>query len=183
MVKNIIGIFFLLLLCNCTTKEKKEHASKDTASTAGVSKANRSIGDVPIYDFDGLEPLLHRKDDKTYIINFWATWCAPCIKELPYFEKINSEQKDNNVEVILVSLDMPKMWESQLIPFIAKKDLKSKVVILDDPKQNSWIPKVDKDWSGAIPATIIYNRDKRSFFEQSFSYDELKSSLGEFLEQ
>lgn len=134
-----------------------------------------------IYDFDGLEPLLYKEDNKTYIINFWATWCKPCVEELPSFEKINQTYKGKNVEVILVSLDMPRMYKSHLIPFIQKKDLQSDIVILDDPKQNDWIPKVNAEWSGAIPATIIYNKNKRGFFEKSFEYAELENTLQQFL--
>ena len=138
-----------------------------------------SLG-IPIYNFDELEPLLNRMDDKTYIVNFWATWCAPCIKELPFFEKINQEGKNNNLEVILVSLDMPSMWKSKLLPFIKTKDIHSKAVVLNDPNQNSWIPKIDKSWSGAIPATSIYNRKKRKFYEQVFTYKMLNKEIQEF---
>lgn len=163
-----------------TRQDKVSSLANDVGE---ISETTHMTGDLPIYNFDQLEPLLNRKDNKTYVINFWATWCAPCVKELPYFEKINAEQKNANVEVVLVSLDMKKMWESHLIPFIEKKDLKSKIVILDDPKQHTWIPKVNADWSGAIPATIIYNGDKRAFYEQSFTYDELKNHLDKFITQ
>lgn len=181
MVKSIYSLFLVIFLFGCVSKEKKGQASALADGIAEVSKTTNTVENLPIYDFDGLEPMLYRTDDKTYVINFWATWCAPCVKELPYFEKINAEQKNNNVEVILVSLDMPKMWESHLIPFINEKGLESQVVVLDDPDQNTWIPKVDKNWSGAIPATIIYNKDKRSFYEQSFTYDELNDHLHKFI--
>jgi hypothetical protein len=75
---------------------------------------------------------------------------------------------------------MPKMWESHLVPFIEERNLKSQVVVLDDPKQNIWIPLVDEGWSGAIPATLIYNKDKRRFYEEPFTYEELKQALSNF---
>ena len=137
--------------------------------------------DLEIYDFNGLKPFFSKKDDTVYIINFWATWCAPCVKELPYFEQLNANYKDKSVEVILVSLDFPHQYESKLKPFIKEKKIKSKVVVLDDVDSNNWIPKIDKDWSGSIPATIIYKNDKRRFFEQSFTYNELEEALKPFL--
>ena len=70
------------------------------------------------------------------ILNFWATWCAPCIKELPYFEVLDRRE---DVEVLLVSLDFPKHKESRLLPFIKKNKLQSKVVLLDDADENYWI--------------------------------------------
>jgi hypothetical protein len=84
------------------------------------------------------------------------------------------------VKVLLVSLDMHKMVESRLIPFIKEKNLQSDVVLLRDPDANSWIGKVDKNWSGAIPATVIYRNDKRNFYEKSFTYEELEKEVNNF---
>lgn len=132
---------------------------------------------IESYNYNGLESFLNKKDDTIYIVNFWATWCAPCIKELPFFEEIGKQYKNKNVKVILVSLDFPKKVESSLIPFIERKKLASEVIHLDDPDANSWIEKVDKNWSGAIPATIIYKNENATFYEQSFTYDELETEL------
>ncbi len=176
-----IATLFFFLLLSCGTKEKKiepETAISETTINADTKGQNVKF---PVYDYNGIEPLLNKDDGKTYIINFWATWCKPCIEELPYFEKVNAEMKDNNVEVILVSLDMPSMWKSRLEPYVEKNYLKSKVVILDDPKQNDWIPKVSEEWGGGIPATLIYNKEKRGFYERGFTYEELNEELNKFI--
>lgn len=102
--------------------------------------------ELPVYDFEEFSPLLHKNDDKTYVINFWATWCAPCIKELPYFEALRERYKNERMEVILVSLDFPDKIDSQVKPFIAKNKLRSTVVVLDDPHENEWIPMVCEDF-------------------------------------
>lgn len=135
---------------------------------------------VKAYDFDKLEYFLKQKNDTTYVVNFWATWCVPCVEELPHFEEINAKYKKDKVKVMLVSLDMFKMVETKLLPFIKEKQLKSEVVYLRDPNQNTWLPKVDSTWSGALPATIIYNKDKRKFYEKSFTYDELEKEVSNF---
>jgi thiol-disulfide isomerase/thioredoxin len=132
---------------------------------------------VKSYDFESFQPYMKMEDDTTYVINFWATWCLPCIKELPFFEQLNSNYKDKKVKVILVSLDMPKKVETNLLPFIIKKKLLSEVVHLDDPDANSWIEKVDRNWSGAIPATYIYNKRGNAFYERSFTFEELEKEL------
>lgn len=129
---------------------------------------------VESYDYNAFEKFLKFNDETTYIINFWATWCAPCIKELPYFEEIGAMYKKQNVKVILVSLDFPKQVEKSLIPFIKRKKLESLVIHLDDPDANSWIEKVDSNWPGAIPATIIYNKNNSKFYEQSFTFETLE---------
>ena len=132
-------------------------------------------------NYEELKPLLHKNNDKTYVINFWATWCLPCVKELPAFEKLNKEFKDKNVEVILVSLDFSRQLESNLIPFIKNKKIQSKVLHFDDKNEQFWIQDIADNWTGSIPATIIYNAKRRKFYEQSFHYETLKNELQTFL--
>ncbi len=131
---------------------------------------------IPILNFKQLnDQYLNRQTDTVYIINFWATWCKPCIEELPFFEQINEKYKDQKVKVILVSLDFAKNYETMLIPFVKRKGIKSEVVLLNDPSSNEWIDKVSTSWSGAIPATLIYSKNSRDFYEQSFNYNQLDS--------
>ncbi|MHA7843841.1 MAG: TlpA family protein disulfide reductase [Winogradskyella sp.] len=178
-----ILVLCLLVICSCKNSNEKnnEASAPDAALSVDEEAQNISDFDLKIYDYDGLEPLINRQDDKIHVVNFWATWCAPCVKELPYFEAINEEYKDKNVEVLLVSLDFPKNYETKLKPFIKKRGLQSEVVAFDDVDQNRWIPAINKDWSGAIPATIIYNKDKRQFYERSFTKEELETELKQFL--
>ena len=158
-MKHIVSLIFIVLL-SCNTDVNTDFA---------------------IYDYDGLEPLINVNDDKVHVVNFWATWCAPCVKELPYFEAINENYKNKNVEVLLVSLDFPKDYDTKLKPFIKEKNLKSRVVAFDDTNMNEWIPAIDDEWSGALPATIIYKGDKRQFYEKSFTQEELETELKHFL--
>lgn len=153
-----LTLLILLLVLSCTNDELK------------------------VYDYDGLEPLINKKDNKIHVVNFWATWCAPCVKELPYFETINENYKDEGVEVLLVSLDFPKDYETKLKTFLKKKNIKSEVVAFDDTDQNRWIPAINKEWSGALPATIIYKGDKRQFYEKSFTQEELETEIQGFVQ-
>lgn len=184
---NFIGMKFnvifiaILIIFSCANKSKKTEIVIKTSKEEVVSNNNVENFDLEVYDYSGFEKFLNKKDDKVYVINFWATWCAPCVKELPHFEKLNESYKNKNVEVILVSLDFPHLYEKKLKPFIKEKQLKSKVIALDDADMNSWIPKVDKSWSGSIPATIVYKNNKRKFFEQSFDYEELEKEITPFL--
>jgi hypothetical protein len=100
---------------------------------------------------------------------------------LPYFEEITQQYRGQTVEVILVSLDFPRQYESKLKPFIKDKNLQSEVIALNDTDMNTWIPQVDENWSGAIPATLIYNKNQRQFFEKSFSQKELQTLLKQFI--
>lgn len=132
--------------------------------------------------FADFEKSVIRNDENVYVINFWATWCAPCIKELPYFEQLHQQNK--NVKVILVSLDSRKDLEKKLIPFIKKKKLTAEVILLSDKDYNSWLDKIDKSWSGSIPATLIIKGNQKLFAEREFeSYTELNEYTNSFINQ
>ena len=110
----------------------------------------------------------------------WATWCAPCIKELPYFEQLHKENK--KVKVILVSLDSQKDLEKKLIPFIERKKITAEVLLLSDKDYNTWLSKIDKDWSGAIPATLLLEGKKHLFAEREFeNFTELNDYVNSFI--
>ena len=175
-MKKIVSIIALVLMISCKSEDKKEAE----IAPKPLQTYKEDQVSVKSYNFSGLENLLKKQNDTTYVVNFWATWCVPCVEELPNFEKLNADYKDKKVKVILVSIDFPKMVESNLLPFIKKHELKSEVVHLNDPDANSWINKVDSTWSGAIPATVIYKKDKRNFYEKSFTFEELKIEVLRF---
>lgn len=134
-----------------------------------------------VNDFQDLESKFTTDSDSTYVINFWATWCGPCVKELPYFERVNEEMADDKVKVILVSLDFKRQIDKKLIPFMINKRIKSEVIALTDTRSNQWIDQVDPEWSGSIPATLIFNKNKKLFLEQEFeSYEELEELIKSF---
>lgn len=132
---------------------------------------------IPVMNFKQFEPELHKKNDTVYLVNFWATWCGPCREELPAIEKVGEKYKDKKFRILLVSLDMPNQLNSRLLPFIKTNQIKSDVILLDDPRANNWIDKVDPGWSGEIPFTVIYGRDFRNTYNKSFSFKELDSII------
>lgn len=174
--------FNLLIIAFCLIYScKKANPTETVTAASNKNEIAVSTTALEIYDFASFETFLNKKDDTVYVINFWATWCAPCVKELPYFEKLNKTYENNKVKVILVSLDFQHLYEKKLKPFIKENKLACKVIVLNDVDMNTWIPKVDASWSGSIPATVIYKNDKRQFYEQSFNYEELEEVVKSFL--
>lgn len=169
-----IALVLLLLCLSCKNNDPSEKPVEDRM------KSSAEV-DLKVYTFEEFEGFLHKDDGRVYVINFWATWCAPCVKELPHFEQLNAKYADKNVKIILVSLDFPNQYDSKLKPYIRSKDIKSQVIALNDPDSNSWIPKVDQNWTGAIPATLIYSDQQRVFYEQPFDYEQLETALKPFL--
>ena len=142
---------------------------------------NNSKGTIEVVDFDGLYSKIDLSVDKTYVINFWATWCAPCVKELPYFEEVNNQSEDKNTEVILVSLDFPSQIETKLKPYLKRNKIKSRVILLNDSKMNTWVPKVSENWDGGIPATLIVNPSNYNFYPKPFKKEELFTEINKVL--
>ncbi len=168
------SVLLLLLITSVACAQTSESSQK---------KASAKTSALPIHkEFSSLESLLNRTNDTIYVVNFWATWCKPCVKELPYFEELHNTFASKKVKVLLVSLDFPDQIQTKLVPFLHDKQLKSDVHVLTDGDMNSWIPQVNKDWSGAIPATLVYNKTQRAFYEQSFdSFEDLTKIIKPFL--
>lgn len=176
VLKLALLIFISFSLVNCQDK-KDSGNDKDTAkveeqidnSSSKIAVPDYYTSGIPVYEkFDDLEPLLNIENDTTYVINFWATWCKPCIKELPHFNDLDSIYKKEKIKIVLISLDFPKDVETKLVSFAKEKKIESKVVVLLDGKYNDWIDRVSPEWSGAIPATYIYNRKRNELFQRSF---------------
>lgn len=129
-----------------------------------------------------LEALLELidKPGSIRVINFWATWCAPCIKELPLFEQLNNESDD--VEVYLVSMDLDLDPDPlKVYRFMERRKILSTVLLLDEKDPNSWIDQIDSSWSGALPATLVVNptTGRRIFVEKQLHNGDIQEIIAE----
>jgi len=113
------------------------------------------------------------------VFNFWATWCAPCVEELPLFEKLNQAYAGQKVQVVLISTDFKRNVETGVKPFVRDKKLQSRVVFMDESNPNNYINAVDSTWSGALPATLAWSKRKgfSQFFEKKLNYEELEAAV------
>ena len=133
---------------------------------------------IEIIKFSEVEKLM-QKDDGIYVINFWASWCRPCVVEMPNFETAGNDFRSNNVKIIFVSLDFKGDLEN-VQKFIVENRINSPVYLLDEPDYNSWIDKVNTKWTGAIPATLISQGNRKEFYEQTFDYQTLTEKIRHF---
>jgi thiol-disulfide isomerase/thioredoxin len=136
---------------------------------------------IPDIDRDGISELIQKSNDTTYVINFWATWCSPCVKEIGYFEELHRQSGTSKLQVILVSLDFPNQKERRVVPFLEEKEISAPVKLVTDLNYNEWINLVDPSWSGALPATLIFNSDKRIFLEKELTKSELNEHVNQIL--
>lgn len=128
---------------------------------------------VKLITVDQLNERIKTGKDSTFVVNFWATWCAPCIKELPHFEKLQAENKSEKLAVLLISVDFKSKLSSSVVPFVKRKGLKNEVFLLNESSPQEYIDRIDCSWSGSIPATIFIKGKKRKFVESEFTYEQL----------
>lgn len=164
-MKNLLLTIVFFTFWNCNAQESGNYVLKSV-------------------NYEELKSIIQKDDGKLYVVNFWATWCKPCIEELPHFMEVNELYKsDPNYKMILVSLDNVKAMDTKVKKFIESNHLNVDVYLLDDNKKmNEWIPATDKTWSGAIPATIFYkNKKKVHFQEMQMTQYELEDIINENL--
>jgi thiol-disulfide isomerase/thioredoxin len=106
------------------------------------------------------------KSDHPLIVNFWATFCVPCNKEIPYFQSTVARYKDQGVELILVSLDLPDYFPGKISDFVRKQGYTSKILWLNETDADYFCPKVDPRWSGGIPSSLFV--DNKTHYRQFF---------------
>ena len=140
--------------------------------------------EIKSLEFKELQKESLNSGDSLIVYNFWATWCKPCIEELPSFEKANSKYAAQNVKVILVNLDFNSKVDEVTKPFLKTKNIKSIVYHPTDTDPNEWINKIDPTWSGAIPATVMYQNGEKVYFKEGqVSEQELFQEIEIILEQ
>ncbi|MTI29564.1 TlpA disulfide reductase family protein, partial [Xanthovirga aplysinae] len=138
---------------------------------------------VEVIKYQKLQALMNGEvegqKEKISVINFWASWCGPCIKEIPYFEALVKSNSDHQLQVYLISLDDVNDLGKKVQPLVDRKKLHSKVWLLDEIDFNEWVGKVNSQWSGVIPATLLINHQngKRLFHEGELSEVELNQFI------
>lgn len=127
--------------------------------------AQSSEPEVKVIKYEELFKIVKQPTDQLIVVNFWATWCGPCVEEMPNFVEVNNKYKDNpNFKLVFVSMDRAKQLET-VKKFITKYGIDAEVVLLDDNKRmNEWIPAVDNSWSGNIPVTAFYKNGEKVHF-------------------
>ena len=154
---------------------------KKTITIFLITLASLSVSaqQVEVVQFAELQKKMLYADAPLTVFNFWATWCAPCIKELPHFDAL--ETQNENIKVYLVSVDFQNELE-KVKKFVEKRSLKSDVLFLNEKDPDDYMIKVSQDWTGAIPATLfVTDLGKTYFHEKAFTKEELEKTIKKYL--
>jgi thiol-disulfide isomerase/thioredoxin len=121
--------------------------------------------------------------DTVYVVNFWATWCKPCVQELPAFDSLSTVIKNHKVKILLVSLDFAEDLTPRVNPFLIRNKIRTECVLLDEVNGNDFINKIAQSWSGAIPATYLKYGKRNWLAEKKFTRNELQKMISEFTKE
>jgi thiol-disulfide isomerase/thioredoxin len=108
--------------------------------------------------YDDLANYLEKYSDQTLVVNYWATYCGPCVKEVPLFNEIQEKYKNRDLKVVMVNLDFKSQLKARLDPFLLKHSFNLDIGVLVDQDADTWIPRAHPDWDGELPFTLIYQK-------------------------
>ena len=136
---------------------------------------------IPKWKITDVEKYMNSGKDEVLVINFWATFCKPCVTEIPFFVDVTNKYKDQNVKLLLVSLDLPSFYPKKIADFAKKQKWNTNIVWLDETNADYFCPKIDPKWSGSIPATLIINPKTgfKKFFEEEMEKEQFEAAVKE----
>ena len=139
---------------------------------------------IPSWKINDLTKYINHSDS-VLVINFWATFCKPCVGEIPYYQTVADKYRNQKVSMLLVSLDMKEAYPTKIAAFAASHNFYHRIIWLNETNADYFCPKVDKKWSGAIPTTYFVNLKTgyRKLIEEPLSEkrfeEELKTALSQ----
>lgn len=137
----------------------------------GINIAQQNLAVASINE-SGLQDLVDNRKGKLLLLNIWATWCIPCRKEIPDLIRLSNNYK-NSIDVVGISIDYPEDLTQKIIPFLKKYNVTYANYISAIRKDEDLINFLNKNWSGALPASFVYNPEGTllHFIEGKKDYD------------
>jgi thiol-disulfide isomerase/thioredoxin len=183
MKKIILSTLVLFALAGC--KKETQTNNENTPVTDSVSTPETSSASIPLkaVTLDNMSEILNKKNDTLYVTNFFATWCGPCVKEIPHFKDKIAELKGKPVKITFVSLDQKEIWNSEVPRFTAEHGIQDHTVLLDSQLLDANFFKTNfKEWTGsAIPFTFMRRGDKTDETLGMISAEQLNEKINSLL--
>ncbi len=176
----VLGLFF-----SCKEKAKETPVAKDSLSVNSsepeIPADNETAEEVTIIssDFDKIQALANTQSDTLYITNYWATWCGPCVEEIPDFVALHNEYKDKKVKFLFVNVDDART-QAQVAPFVLKNKMQN-VYQIPVSELSSRIGSIDPNLQGGIPVTVLQKGEVKEGFAGAMPRAFIEEKINDFL--
>ncbi|WP_027379429.1 TlpA family protein disulfide reductase [Chryseobacterium daeguense] len=162
MKKIILSTLILFALASCKKESQKADEVVNAADSASVSEPAAPAVALKTITPAQTSEFLGKKNDTLYVTNFFATWCGPCVKEIPHFKKKIEEFQGKPVKITFVSLDQKEVWNSEVPRFTSEQGIQDHTLLLDGQLlDGNFFKNNFKQWDGgAIPFTFMRKGDK-----------------------
>lgn len=172
MENSFLGMQFLLL----EIKLMKKLLPLLLIIIFGCDKSGLKLKTVDASDINN--QINKHKGSEAVLINFWATYCAPCIEEFPMIVDLSEKYKEKGMQVYFVSAD----WldrEKEVMAFLIEKNVKGLSFIKEEGNDNNFINEISREWSGALPFTIVYDKSGNlsDYWEMKKNKDRFESAI------
>lgn len=167
MMNFFVVIVLILFIPNKSFLEEIEKPQTKKNFTPKIERMNSAK----------LDSLIKNRNGKILFLNVWATWCKPCVEEFPDIVNLHEKYKNSKVDITALSVDFEDELEKKVIPFLKKNEVEFKTFIGNFKNDEELINKLNENWRGDVPATLIY--DKNGKLKKFFTG---KKSLKEFSE-
>jgi thiol-disulfide isomerase/thioredoxin len=164
------------VLSGCSRNGGREGRPESAAEIGPAGNETRRVDGL---DGAGLKRLIADRGGRILFLNVWATWCVPCVEEFPDIVKLSRSYDPKAVEVVAISADYPDEVDSKIVPFLKKQNVPFKVYVAKFDDQEKFINALDASWSGALPATFIYDTQGQQRFKLvgQGNYDRFKQQI------
>lgn len=169
----VLGLAFLSCKKTTTDEVQAEQTSADKASENQNQTGLREFSPAEVTE------MLQTKNDTMYVANFFATWCGPCVREIPHFREVMEETKGQPVKFVFINLDEKSDWDSEVVPFADKHKIKGSTILLDGGKLASdFYSDNFQTWGGEfIPFTFIRKGNKTEEISGGISKEILENKM------
>jgi thiol-disulfide isomerase/thioredoxin len=155
-----------LTLLSAAPLAAEQTQAADDSTSATISNLFPPAGSVRLIETkEGVQEILQQHGSELLVVNFWATWCSPCVAEIPYFVELSKAYPEQKIRVVGFSTDLSSQVDTAVVPFLRKREIpySNVVLFLDDAQEV--IELVSEKWGGELPATFFFDKNGKKVGE------------------
>lgn len=163
--------------------EPEAEPPDEPEAPAGEEDEAPQVADLDVVDHEALVERIARGDQEVTVVAAWATWCVPCIEEMPTLAEFWKERRGDGIHVIGLSMDDPDEMGERIQSVLDRQRPPYEILVLEPGTEDAFMGAVDASWGGSLPATIVYDGDGEQvdFWMDKVTAEALDERVGERL--